>query len=121
MASETFEVTDDNGITVTGTVDVFRHPKGPYYDPKSKYYMQPRYADAHFDYFNTREACMIDRNALSKAMEEAFAKALTRFGIKNPGPGRIAEDVDDSRSHRRAPPGRAGKITGELAFHDGRT
>ena len=96
MASEPFDVTDDNGIRVTGTVDVFRHPKGPYFDPKSKYYKQPRYADAHFDYFNTREACTIDRNALSKAMEDAFAKALTRFGIKDPGRGRIAEDVNAS-------------------------
>lgn len=96
MASEPFDVTDDNGIRVTGTVDVFRHPKGPYFDPKSKYYKQPRYADAHFDYFNTREACTIDRNALSKAIEDAFAKALTRFGIKDPGRGRIAEDVNAS-------------------------
>jgi hypothetical protein len=96
MASEPFEITDENGITVTGTVDVYRHPKGPYYNPKSRYYKQPRYADAHFDYCNTREACTIDRSAPSKAMEDAFAKALTRFGIKDPGRDRIAEDVDAS-------------------------
>jgi hypothetical protein len=28
MASEPFEATDDNGNTVTGTVEVFRHPVG---------------------------------------------------------------------------------------------
>src|SRR5882724_1862856 len=96
MASEPFEVTDDKGNTVTGTVDVFRDPKGPYFDPKSEYYMHPRYADAHFDYFNTREACTIDRDVLSRAMQDALAKALTRFGIENPGPAKIARDVDAS-------------------------
>lgn len=96
MTSEPFEVTDDKGNTVTGTVDVFRDPKGPYYDPKSEYHMHPRYADARFDYFNTREACTIDRDTLSRAMQDAFAKALTRFGMENPGPDRIAEDVNAS-------------------------
>ncbi|MBR1152711.1 hypothetical protein [Bradyrhizobium sp. JYMT SZCCT0428] len=96
MASEPFEVTDDKGNTVTGTVDVFRDANGPYFDPKSEYYMNPRYADAHFDYFNTREACTIDRDVLSRAMQDAFAKALTRFGIENPGRAKIAEDVGAS-------------------------
>jgi hypothetical protein len=96
MASEPFEATDDKGNTVTGTVDVYRDPKGPYFDPKSEYYMHPRYADAQFDYFNTRGACTIDRDALSKAMEGAFANALTRFGIENPGRAKIAEDVSNS-------------------------
>ena len=31
-ASDPFEATDDNGITVKGTVDVYRHPKGPFFD-----------------------------------------------------------------------------------------
>jgi len=98
MTSEAFEVTDDKGNTVTGTVDVFRDPKGPYFDPKSEYYMHPRYADARFDYFNTREACTIDRDALSRGMQDAFAKALTRFGIKEPAPdpAKIAKDVNAS-------------------------
>jgi hypothetical protein len=96
MASEPFEATDDNGIAVTGTVDVFRNPKGPYFDPNSEFYKKPRYADFHFDYFNTREACTIDRNVLRKAMEEALATALTRFGLKGPNSGNIAEHVDAS-------------------------
>jgi hypothetical protein len=96
MTSEPFEVTDDKGNTVTGTIDVFRDPKGPYFDPGSEYYMHPRYADARFDYFNTREACTIDRDALSRAMQDAFAKALTRFGIEDPGPAKIAKDVNAS-------------------------
>ena len=94
--SEPFEATDDNGITVRGTVDVYRDRNGPYFDPNSKYHKHPRYADAQFDYFDTREACTIDRGVLSMAMEDAFAKALTRFGIENPGPVKIAEDVDAS-------------------------
>jgi hypothetical protein len=98
MASEPFEVTDDKGNTVTGTVDVFRDPNGPYFDPGSEYYMHPRYADAHFDYFNTREACTIDRDTLSRVMQDALAKALTRFGIKEPAPNpaKIAKDVNAS-------------------------
>ena len=99
--SEPFEATDDNGITVRGTVDVHRDRKGPYFDPNSEYYKHPRYADAHFDYFDTREACTMDRAVLSKAMEDAFAKALTRFTIKNPGPAAIAKQVDDSISATR--------------------
>ena len=94
--SEPFEATDDNGITVRGTVDVYRDRNGPYFDPNSKYHKHPRYADAQFDYFDTREACTIDRGVLSKAMKDAFARALTRFGIENPGPVKIAEDVDAS-------------------------
>ena len=94
--SEPFEATDDNEITVRGTVDVYRDRNGPYFDPNSKYNKHPRYADAQFDYFDTREACTIDRGVLSMAMEGAFARALTRFGIENPGPVKIAEDVDAS-------------------------
>jgi hypothetical protein len=60
MASEPFEATDDNGNTVTGTVEVFRHPKGPYFDSTHPYFRHPRYADAHFEYFDTRAACAGD-------------------------------------------------------------
>ena len=101
MASEPFEATDDNGITVTGTVDVYRHPKGPYFDPKSKFYKNPRYADAQFDYFNTREACTIDRNVLAEAMREAFRKALEKFQISKPDPDKVRDDVENSISATR--------------------
>jgi hypothetical protein len=77
-------------------VDVDRDPNGDYFDPTKPGYKNPRYADVHFDYFNTRGACTIDRNALSRAMEEAFARALTRFGIENPNRGEIAKHVGDS-------------------------
>jgi hypothetical protein len=76
MVNEPFDVTDDNGITVTGTVDVYRDPNGDYYNrAKPESYMNPRFADVRFNYFNTREACTIDRNALRKAMEDALATA----------------------------------------------
>lgn len=96
MASEPFEVTDDNGITVTGTVDVYRDPNGPFFDLKSEFYQQPRYADAHFDFFNTREACTIDRKALSEAMQQAFRKALEKFQIPGPNPNKVRDDVEAS-------------------------
>jgi hypothetical protein len=87
VVSEPFEARDDNGITVTGTVDVNRDPKGDYYNPaKPEFYRNDRFADVHFDYFNTRGACTIDRNVLRKAMEAALANALTRFGIDDPKP-----------------------------------
>jgi hypothetical protein len=74
MVNEPFDVTDDNGITVTGTVDVYRDPNGDYHNrAKPESDMNPRFADVRFNYFNTREACTIDRNALRKAMEESTA------------------------------------------------
>ncbi len=75
MEGEPFEVTGDNGITARGIVDVHRDPKAPCFDPKRGYYKQPRYEDAHFDYFNTREACTIDQNALGNAIQDAFKSA----------------------------------------------
>jgi hypothetical protein len=96
MASESFDVTDDNGINVTGTVDVFRDRKGKFFDPTSEYYKKPRYAEAHFEYFNTREACTIDRKVLSKAMQQAFTKALEKFGISGPDAGKVEADVNAS-------------------------
>lgn len=43
MISEPFEVTDDNGITVKGTVDVSRDPGGDYYNPANpEHYLNPR-------------------------------------------------------------------------------
>ena len=56
----TVDVTDANGRRVQGTVEVFRKPNGPYFDPKSPLYQHPRYADANFEFLNTREACTIE-------------------------------------------------------------
>jgi hypothetical protein len=96
MASEPFEATDANGITVTGTVDVFRDPNGHFFKPGSQYYRNPRYAERNFDYFNPREACKIDRDTLSRAMQKALRNALIRFGIPGPNDDRIEEDVNKS-------------------------
>jgi len=96
MASEPFEATDDNGNTVTGTVEVFRHPKGPYFDSTHPYFRHPRYADAHFEYFNTRAACTIDPKVLSEAMQQAFTEALKKFGIPNADGSAVRDDVDKS-------------------------
>jgi hypothetical protein len=96
MASEPFEATDDNGNTVTGTVEVFRHPKGPYFDPTHPYFRHPRYADAHFEYFDTRAACTIDPKVLSEAMQQAFSEALRKFGIPDADGSAVKQDVDKS-------------------------
>jgi hypothetical protein len=97
MVSEPFEAVDSDGNRVTGTVEVFRARNGPFYDPaKPGLYQNPRYADAHFEYFNTRGACTIDPKALSEAMQKAFANALEKFGISNPNSSTIASDVDAS-------------------------
>jgi hypothetical protein len=99
MASEPFEVTDDNGNRVTGTVDVYPNPEGPYFDPtQPEFYMNPRYADAHFDYLNTREACTIDRKALSEAMQQAFRKALEKFKMAGPNLSKIRDGTLKLRS-----------------------
>lgn len=101
MASEPFEVTDDNGITVRGGVEVSRHPKGAFYDPTSSYYGDPRYAESHIVYSNTREACTIDRDKLSEAVQKALYDALMKFGIPRPNPAAVKEEVerriDDTR------------------------
>jgi hypothetical protein len=96
MSIETFDVTDANGKRVQGTVEVFRKPGGAYFDPNDPYYRNPRYADAHFEFLNTREACTIDRSVLESAMREAFSDALVKFGIDGPDQSKVAEDVKNS-------------------------
>ena len=96
MASEPFEVTDANGITVRGTVNVGRNPRGAFFDPTSPYYGQPRFADVDFTYFNTREACTIDRATLSRAMQGALKRALENFGIAGPNTTKIEDDTNAS-------------------------
>jgi len=94
MASVPFEVTDDNGITVRGSVEVSRDPKGDFYNPGSRYLGNPRYAEFHIVYSNTREACTIDRDKLSEAVQKALGEALEKFGIAGANPGSIRDRVN---------------------------
>jgi hypothetical protein len=91
-----FEVTA-NGITVTGTVSVFRDPKGVYFDStKPLTFLNDRAADFKVDYFNSREACTIDPDALSLAVQGALRKGLIDFGIPNPSEVAISKDAKAS-------------------------
>ncbi len=93
MTIRDIDVTDANGIRVIGTVEVGRDPAGPYYDPNSPYYQNDRYAEGQFEFLTTREVCTIDRQTLANAMQEAFADALTGFGITGPDQQRLQDDV----------------------------
>jgi hypothetical protein len=53
MPVEPFDVTDDNGIRVQGTAEATRDPNGDYYKPGSPYYLNPRYAERHFAFFES--------------------------------------------------------------------
>lgn len=96
MASESFDVTDANGVRVTGTIEVYRDRNGEYYNPNSPFYHNPRFAQANFEYLNTREACTIDPDVLSEAMQAALANALEKFGIPRPDSGKVGRDVNAS-------------------------
>ena len=78
MASEPFEVTDGNDVTVRGSVEVSRNPKGSFYDPRSPNFRNPRFAESHIVYSNTREACKIDRDVLSGAVQRALRDSRAR-------------------------------------------
>src|SRR6266702_5838140 len=84
MPVEPFDVTDENGVRVTGTAEAFRDPKGPFYDPNSKFYQNPRYSDHDISYLNTRDVCRINPEVLSHAVQEAFRAALIKFGMPDP-------------------------------------
>ena len=79
MPIEPFDVTDENGVRVTGTAEAYRDPKGPYYDPNSEFYQNPRYSDRDINYLNTRDVCRINPTVLSKAVQEAFRTALVQM------------------------------------------
>ncbi|MGA2289431.1 hypothetical protein [Bradyrhizobium sp.] len=96
MASESFDVTDANGVRVTGTIEVYRDRNGEYYNPNSPFYHNPRFVQANFEYLNTREACTIDPDVLSEAMQAALANALEKFGIPRPDSGKVGRDVNAS-------------------------
>jgi hypothetical protein len=96
MPVEPFDVTDDNGVRVQGTAEAARDPNGAYYDPKSPYYGNPRYAERHFEFLNPREACIIDPQVLSSGMQDAFSEALKRLGIEKPSDDNIKNDVEKS-------------------------
>lgn len=94
MASESFEATDSSGRTVRGGVEVSRDPKGAFYDPESIYYRNPRFAEFHIVYSNTRDVCEIDPDVLSRAVQKALHDALEKFGIPGPDTAAIEEDVN---------------------------
>jgi hypothetical protein len=93
---ETFDATDENGARAKGTVEVYRDPKGPFYDPNSEFYQHPRYADRNIKYLNTRDLCRIDRSVLSNAVQGAFRGALIKLGIPDPHEDAIKADVEKS-------------------------
>lgn len=101
MASEPFEATDANGITVRGGVELSRDPKGDFHDPASPHYGNPRYAEFHIVYSNTREACTIDQATLSEAVQTALGEALKKFGIPGADPRsmekRVNAEIDANR------------------------
>ncbi len=94
MPVEPFDVTDENGVRVTGTAEAFRDPKGPFYDPNSKFYQNPRYSDHDISYLNTRDVCRINPEVLSHAVQEAFRAALIKFGMPDPKEPAVKSDVD---------------------------
>lgn len=96
MPIEPFDVTDENGVRVTGTAEAYRDPKGPYYDPSSEFYQNPRYSDRDINYLNTRDVCRINQTGLSKAVQEAFPTALVKFGIPKPSDPAIRDHINDS-------------------------
>ena len=102
MATESFDVTDANGKRVQGTVEVYRDRKGNYFKSDSPYYMHPRFADAQFEFLNTREACTIDRSVLEGAMRRALSDALKKFGIPDPSVAGIDKHVRESVDATRA-------------------
>jgi hypothetical protein len=64
--------------------------------------MNRRFADAQFEFLNTREACTIDRSVLEGAMRRALSDALKKFGIPDPSDvgldKRVGESVDATRA-----------------------
>jgi hypothetical protein len=98
---ESIDVTDANGIRVIGTVEVYRDPKGKYFDPSSSEYQNSRYADVSFEFQTTREVCTIDRDVLSRAIQTAFKDALENFGIDGPNAGAVRTKVETQIDYTR--------------------
>jgi hypothetical protein len=96
MPVEPFDVTDENGVRVTGTAEAYRDPNGPFYDPNSEFYKNERYSDRYINYLNTRDVCRINRSVLSAAVEKAFRTALIRLGIPDPKESAVNVDIDKS-------------------------
>jgi hypothetical protein len=96
MPVEPFDVTDENGVRVTGTVEAYRDRNGPYYDPTSKFYQNPRFSQRDIQYLNTRDVCRINPAVLSAAVQDVFHKALTNFGMDDPSPSAIKDDINNS-------------------------
>ncbi len=97
MPVEPFDVTDENGVRVTGTAEASRDRHGPYYDPKSEFYQNDRYPDDPLiEYLNSRDVCRINPDVLSQAVQEAFSKALARLGIRKPSSSAVGNKVRES-------------------------
>jgi hypothetical protein len=95
MAIESFDVEDENGVRVTGTVEAYRKRDGDYYNPNSPSFRNERHADVDINYLNTRDVCRIDPNKLKEAVADAFARALVRFGIPDPKMDNVEQKVGE--------------------------
>lgn len=93
---ETFDVTDENGARVTGTAEAYRDPKGEFYDPNSPYYQHPRFSNHSIQFLNDKDLCRINQSVLSKAVQEALRKALSKFDIPDPSSEAIESRVNAS-------------------------
>ena len=96
MAIESFDVTDENGVRVTGTVEAYHDPNGDYYNPQSEFYLNPRHRDLDINYLNTRDVCRINPEKLKQAVAEAFARALAKSGVDKPNTDVVDKNVGDS-------------------------
>jgi len=94
MPIEPFDTTDENGVRVTGTAEAYRDGHGPFYDPSSEFYQNPRYSDHAIDYLNTRDVCRINPDVLGQAVQKAFQSALVRLGIDDPKGPAVKLDVE---------------------------
>lgn len=94
MPVEPFDATDENGVRVTGTAEAYRDRNGPFHDPSSEFYQNPRYSDHAIDYLNTRDVCRINPDVLGQAVQKAFQSALVRLGIDDPKGPAVRLDVD---------------------------
>jgi Ca2+-binding RTX toxin-like protein len=90
-ATQYFDVTDVNGVTVHGYVEVFR-PTSPS-DPN---YGNDRAATRYFEFLNTRDVCTIDPDALKSGMAAALTSAVEALGIDSPNAQNIIRDSNSS-------------------------
>jgi len=90
-ATRYFDVTDDNGVTVHGYVEVHRPT-----NPRDPDFGNDRVAYRYFQFLNTRDACLIDPERLKGAMRDALAGALESLGISGARQERVETDATSS-------------------------